>query len=135
MTNAHLWLMVGLAVFTVVWFVVFPRVAAWMRARDDERLRRSLRAESIATLTDRIVCCGYFDRRMRDHPVVSQFLQRLEAGEYAALFHERGDWFTRFVQAERELGNDSRPYLIDYDMYLARVLEELNTRMRETVSS
>lgn len=109
------------------------------RPEDDEgigrRLRRELASESEAQLVARLLECDYFDlesastgRSLRDHPKVAAFLERVRAGDYRALADEMNRHFTDFVAAERETGFTGRPYLIDYDRYMAALVRELARR-------
>lgn len=100
-----------------------------------QRLLHELTSESEEQLVARLLECEYFDlvsestgRRLRNHPKVTAFLERVRTGDYRALADGMGRYFTEFVEAERETGFTGRPHLIDSDRYMAAVVRELARR-------
>lgn len=115
-------------------YFLLSTVLGRRQARQQEK---RLRPHSVDELERMITKCDYFDFEpkgsapLRSTPEARQFLLQVSSGKYDAALSGLDASFTELVAAERRLGHQGRPMLIDYDQYLRSVLEELASRTRE----
>src|SRR5262249_5403213 len=121
--------------FGAVWIhnsrsFVERRVAKWRRDYEAE-----LRREPATSLRDRILKSDYWaltaKAPLRETEVVKVFFRRFEAEKYDEILTELRDgdvMCSVFYAAERSIGYEDRPMIMDYEGLFIPVLKELRRR-------
>lgn len=111
-------------------YFVERRVAEWRRSFEKELAR-----ESTASLRDRILKSDYWDLTeqspLRETDVVKEFFARFGAEQYDEILKDVGDgtfMYSVFHAAERSIGYQDRPMIMDYGDLFTSVLKELQRR-------
>jgi hypothetical protein len=111
-------------------YFVERRVAQWQRDFEAQ-----LRREPESALRDRISKSDYWSltekRPIGETPTVQEFFRRFDAEEYDAILAGLGDGdfiCSVFHAAERSIGYEDRPMMMDYAGQFILVLKELRSR-------
>jgi hypothetical protein len=130
------WIIIAAYVMVTMALGALPGIAE--TRRQEARRLRQLRAMSEDQLVRRILDCDYFDLRettvLREEPLVQAFLERVAARDHGALyrtfFGETGELGVPifFLDAERAIGFQGRPMILDYYAEFAEIARELHSR-------